>query len=494
MIGTVIGNYKILEKIGEGGMGSVYKGVDLMLERDVAIKALRPELARQPQIVERFRSEAVTLAKLNHPNIATLHSFFRQGEDFFMIMEFVRGDTFDHIIRKNGAMPVDRAVSLFCQSLEGIDHAHKLGIIHRDIKPANLMLTEAGLVKVMDFGIARVLGSARMTREGHLVGTIEYMSPEQIRGQEADSRSDIYALGILLYEMLTGHVPFESQSEYELMKSQIEAAPKPPREFAPHISLPIEEAIMRSLAKRPDSRFQTAGEFRNVLVTCMRAATNPLDNTPRGAYAAPATRISNPRITPAPVPTAAEVKETRLPSPPVPTVHGSPATDRDWVTQAPAATDPPARSSLMSRLTWKHFAGAAGAVVVLVVVPLGLMGLGDSGSEPQTSPAIQASPAIGQPIQQQPASVQPQNPPPPAGGIDVPVTDGSVVGRTGGRNRNAAGSSQTKTQTNKNGTEQVAKRSDKEEEKKDEKKDGKVGGFFKKLGSLVKRDGDKKKP
>src|SRR5262252_5246077 len=124
MIGNLIGNnYKITEKIGEGGMGSVYKGVDLMLEREVAIKALRPELARQPDIVERFRAEAVTLAKLNHPHIATLFSFLRQGDDFFMVMEFVRGETLDSVLRRSASMPIDRAISMFCQALEGIDHA-----------------------------------------------------------------------------------------------------------------------------------------------------------------------------------------------------------------------------------------------------------------------------------------------------------------------------------------------------------------------------------
>ena len=131
-----------------------------MLDREVAIKMLRPELARQAQIVERFRSEAVTLAKLNHPNIATLYSFQRQGDDFFMVMEYVSGETLDDLIRRKGAMPTDEAISLFCQALEGMGRAHKLVIIHRDIKPANMMLTEDGSIKVMDFGIARVLGTA----------------------------------------------------------------------------------------------------------------------------------------------------------------------------------------------------------------------------------------------------------------------------------------------------------------------------------------------
>src|SRR5262249_46355302 len=231
------------------------------------------ELARQPHIVERFRAEAVTLAKLSHPNIATLHSFLREVDDYFMVMEFVRGETLDSALRRSGGMPVDRGVTLFCQALEGIDHAHKMGIVHRDIKPANLMLTESGSVKVMDFGIARVLGSARMAKQGNIIGTIEYMSPEQVRGQETDARSDIYSLGMLLYEMLTGRVPFTHNSEYELMRSQIEDAPTPPRDFAPHIPLPVEEAIMRSLAKKAEARFQSAGEFRKALLASVPAMT-----------------------------------------------------------------------------------------------------------------------------------------------------------------------------------------------------------------------------
>src|SRR5262249_1911167 len=199
--------------------------------------------------------------------------FLREVDDYFMVMEFVRGETLDSVLRRTGGMPVDRAVSFFCQALEGIDHAHKMGIVHRDIKPANIMLTDTGSIKVMDFGIARVLGTARMTRQGNIIGTIEYMSPEQVRGQETDARSDIYSLGMLLYEMLTGRVPFTDNSEYELMRSQIEEAPTPPRDFAPHIPLPVEEAIMRSLAKKPEARFQSAGEFRKALLASASAIT-----------------------------------------------------------------------------------------------------------------------------------------------------------------------------------------------------------------------------
>ncbi|MEW6127270.1 MAG: serine/threonine-protein kinase [Acidobacteriota bacterium] len=291
MIGTVLGNYKITDKIGEGGMGAVFRGLDEMLEREVAIKMLRPELARQPDVVERFRSEAVTLAKLNHPNIATLYSFLRHGDDYFMVMEYVRGNTLEAIIRNFGAISYERAIPLFCQALEGIDHAHKQGIVHRDIKPANVMVLETGSVKVMDFGIARMLGSARLTRQGNVVGTIEYMSPEQIKGEETDARSDIYSLGMLLYEMLTGRLPFESTSEYELMRFQVEEAPPPPTTHSANIPPQIEQAIMRALAKKRDARYQTAGEFRAVLLRTLVASTSQFGTASTGNYAAPATRI-----------------------------------------------------------------------------------------------------------------------------------------------------------------------------------------------------------
>jgi len=375
MIGNVVGSYKVTEKIGEGGMGAVFKGIDLMLEREVAIKMLRPELASQPQVVERFRSEAVTLAKLNHPNIATLFSFLRQGEDFFMVMEFVRGETLDSLIRRSGAMPCNRAIALFCQALEGIDHAHRMGIIHRDIKPANMMLTETGTLKVMDFGIARVLGTSRMTKQGNIVGTIEYMSPEQVRGLETDARSDIYSLGILLYEMLTGRVPFSSDSEYDLMRMQIENAPEPPRVFSAQIPQSVEQAIMRALAKRAEARFQGSAEFRDALLSALRTAAAPTVVAP--SVSPQPTHIGGSPVAAPPMPGVAP-RETRL----APQVSaGSPA---DQIKQTrlagegnaqfaygasqspvgmyqPAPMPPPAKSNV------KLFIGIAAALLVVMV-------------------------------------------------------------------------------------------------------------------------------
>lgn len=266
MIGQIVGNYKILQALGEGGVGMVYKGVDTMLDREVAIKVLRPELASQTSVVERFRSEAVTLAKLSHPNIATLFSLFRHGTDLIMVMEFVRGESLETIVQRRGRLAAEETIPFFCQALDGINHAHEVGIIHRDIKPSNMILTENGTLKVLDFGIARLLGSSRMTRVGNIIGTLEYMSPEQVRGEETDARSDIYALGMMLYELLTGRLPFESANEFVLMKMQTEEMPALPRSLNPDISPELEAAIMRAVSKNPNGRFQNAGEFLQTLL------------------------------------------------------------------------------------------------------------------------------------------------------------------------------------------------------------------------------------
>lgn len=266
MIGRIVGNYKIIQALGEGGVGMVYQGVDTMLDREVAIKVLRPELARQNSVVERFRSEAVTLAKLNHPNIATLYSLFRQGDDLFMVMEFINGETLDQLLYHRGAIPTDEAIPIFCQALEGINYAHEHGIVHRDIKPGNMMLTDSGTLKVLDFGIARLLGSNRMTRVGNVIGTLEYMAPEQVLGLETDARSDVYGLGIMLYEMLTGKLPFESENDFELMKMQTEQRPQSPRLYNSDIPVEVEAAIMKAVAKDPNERFQSAGEFLETLL------------------------------------------------------------------------------------------------------------------------------------------------------------------------------------------------------------------------------------
>lgn len=253
-----IQNFRLVEKLGEGGMGEVFLGLDVMLEREVAVKALRPELMSRPDIVERFRSEAIALAKLNHPNIAMLYSFINFEEQFFMVMEYVPGETLGHHLQRQGTMHWAEAARLICQVLRGIEHAHQMGIIHRDIKPANIILTADGIPKLMDFGIARILQTARLTQVGQLVGTLEYISPEQVEGKETDSRSDLYSLGAVFYEMLTGQLPFKKNTDYELIKAQIEESPTAPGRIISDIPSRLEKTVLRMLHKNPEKRFPSA--------------------------------------------------------------------------------------------------------------------------------------------------------------------------------------------------------------------------------------------
>ncbi|HSC21365.1 MAG TPA: serine/threonine-protein kinase, partial [Solirubrobacterales bacterium] len=272
-IGRVVGSYEIVERIGEGGMGTVYRALDPMLEREVAVKAIRPELLRDPLVAQRFRAEAKLLARVNHPAIATIYSFFEDGGELFLAMEFVRGRTLAAALRERGAFPWQEAVGLLAAALPGIEQVHRLGIVHRDLKPDNLMLTEAGGLKVMDFGIARAADAARLTRTGLMVGTLRYMAPEQLRGEAGDRRSDLYALGAVLYEMLTGRVPFASDSEYEVIRAQVEEAPAPPSSLVPGLPAWLDAAVLRALAKDPAERFQSAEEMRAVLAGAGRPAS-----------------------------------------------------------------------------------------------------------------------------------------------------------------------------------------------------------------------------
>ena len=261
MIGTEIGNYRILEKLGEGGMGVVYKAVDTSLDRLVAMKVLAADLSRNPELVERFRAEARAQANLNHTNLATLYAFLVHDGNAFMVMEFIEGETFESMIRRRGPIPQNDAVPLFKQALLGIGYAHRAGIIHRDIKPSNLMLNKYGIVKVMDFGIAKVLGARSMTRTGTQMGTVAYMSPEQIQNRPVDIRTDIYALGITLYEMLSGHLPFDSDSDFKVMQDHVATPPPLPTRFYPYIPKGLENVVLKALEKDPNARYQSVEEF-----------------------------------------------------------------------------------------------------------------------------------------------------------------------------------------------------------------------------------------
>jgi serine/threonine protein kinase len=261
MIGQQVANFRIIEKLGEGGMGVVYKAMDVQLERPVAIKMLTPELSHNPEIVERFRTEARAQANLNHVNLATLYAFLVHEGNAFIAMEFVEGENFEQLIRRRGPLPVEDAIPWFKQALLGVGAAHRMGIVHRDIKPTNLMLNRQGIVKVMDFGIAKVVGVRGATRTGMQLGTPAYMSPEQIQGRTIDVRTDIYALGITLYQMLSGHVPFEEGSDFEIMRHQVSTPPPPMTNLHPYAPAGYQNVVTKAIEKNPEDRYRSVEEF-----------------------------------------------------------------------------------------------------------------------------------------------------------------------------------------------------------------------------------------
>ncbi|MCS7073876.1 MAG: serine/threonine protein kinase, partial [Bacteroidia bacterium] len=271
MIPLLFNNYEIEGVIGEGGMGSVYLASHKTIGRKVAIKMLNPELANYPHIRERFKTEAATMAALNHPTIVTLYEFLELPEGLFLIMEYVDGMPLDELIQKEtGALAEPVAVGYFIKILEGFGYAHKQGVIHRDIKPSNIMISTTGQVKILDFGIAKLLteGAGKLTRTGARMGTPIYMSPEQVRGQKVDNRSDIYSLGLTLYQMLTAKEPYDYQtlSEYDInikiVNEPLIDVNNPPQQIRPEIAA----IIAKATAKAPDDRYANCEDFRNALL------------------------------------------------------------------------------------------------------------------------------------------------------------------------------------------------------------------------------------
>jgi eukaryotic-like serine/threonine-protein kinase len=265
MIGEHIEHYRILQHVGGGGMGTVFRALDTMLEREVALKILRADLSDQPDVTRRFRAEAVTLARLSHPHIATLFGLVRHGPQLCMVMELVPGDTLATLLQRESRLGWEHAARLSAQILSALDYAHRAGIVHRDIKPSNVIVSEAGVVKVLDFGIARVLSADRLTRQGLIIGTPQYMAPEQIRAGEVDGRADVYAVGVLLYEMLAGRLPFRADNDIALMYAHLEGQMLPLGEAAPDTPAWLVGVVTRALARAPDARFQSASAFQDAL-------------------------------------------------------------------------------------------------------------------------------------------------------------------------------------------------------------------------------------
>lgn len=263
MIGKKILDYQIISLLGEGGMGSVYKAYDLQLERYVAIKIINPKLIKDPQFIERFRFEAKNQAKLSHPNIVTVYGFVETREATGFVMEFVDGSTISHLINTWGRLDLIYSLRIMQQVLLAIEYAHRMGFIHRDLKPSNIIIDKSGLVKVMDFGISKSLNeNQNITRVGSNIGTIYYMSPEQIKGFSPTPKTDIYSLGITLYEMLSGTVPFNFKNDYDIYEAHLKMKPQRLSSILPYIPKEIDELILSALNKSDRNNFANASEFR----------------------------------------------------------------------------------------------------------------------------------------------------------------------------------------------------------------------------------------
>jgi len=314
------GQFRVLEKVGTGGMGSVYKASQPAMNRMVAIKILHPKLAGRKDLTSRFRREARAMSQLTHPNTAKVFMYGEAEEDgsLYIVMEMLEGKNLNQTVRKEGPMPVERAIPILIQVCGALQEAHDLGIVHRDLKPENIFLSKQGGIvdypKVLDFGLAKVTerqmqpGSVILTQEGMVFGTPEFMSPEQAQGRILDARSDIYSLAVILYEVLTGKLPFSARTPMEYIQKHVMEPAIPLNERVPERKFPkgLEDVLARALKKKPDERFQSAAEFGEALRPYGGAA----------AAALPVIRVAGPQV-------VVEANQTQLDAPAPPATGSS---------------------------------------------------------------------------------------------------------------------------------------------------------------------------
>jgi len=265
----ILGNrYRLQEQLGSGGMAMVYQARDLTLERDVAIKILRENYSKTPTFQERFRQEAKAAANLSHPNIVTVHDFGYDAGKLYIVMEYIPGTDLKSILQRRGRFPIRETISLIIQACAGVGYAHRAGLVHCDIKSQNFIITPDNRLKVTDFGIARALASIQPNEKTDVVwGSPQYFSPEQASGNPPSPASDVYSLGVVMYEMLTGRLPFISNTAEELARMHREDPPPPPSRYNPAIPFMLEQILLKVLSKEPSNRYRTADQFGRVLVT-----------------------------------------------------------------------------------------------------------------------------------------------------------------------------------------------------------------------------------
>lgn len=292
---TLDNRYTILERIGGGGMADVYRAHDKLLDRSVAVKVLRSQFTSDDEFVTRFRREAQAAARLSHPNIVNIYDVGCDEDIYYIVMEYISGETLKERIERAGQLPIESSVRIALEIAEALEHAHQNGLVHCDIKPHNILTTKSGRIKVTDFGIARAVTSATMTHTGTIIGSVHYFSPEQAKGAAVGAKSDIYSLGVVMYEMLTGTVPFNGETPISIALKHLQEEPRPLRESNPEVPPLVEAIVLKAMAKEPDQRFEDISE----MITDLRLSQNYLrdDHTRRLSREDYPTQVL-PRITP----------------------------------------------------------------------------------------------------------------------------------------------------------------------------------------------------